>query len=167
MKSHISIFLVLMLVCGILAGCTGNTQQPANDPNEPEYIMDYAWDAHSYCLYVNKELTVVLNQLSTHMLLARQVGDGYTIDNALLSAKASLEAIRDAKKQLEIMPAPAQYVENRENTLRLVALAEQDMEEWVEILEAARVDSTKLTSVASRMQADFVAITAEFNIYYK
>lgn len=162
MKQLIALSLALIMLCCVFSGCQ-SSQQPAT---EPTYNMSYGLDAMQYCLFLNKQSTTVLNQLSTHMVLALRVTNE-TKDNALESARNSLTAIQDARYEVDIMCPPAEYANNRVNTLRLFDNAAADIKQMIAALECTPIDSAALSALVEQMQTDFAALTAAFNVYYK
>lgn len=158
MKNKIALFLAVIILCLLFSGC-------ASHKDSGDAYMDYALDAHGYCLFANRELTAILNQLSTQMLMAQEVKDGYDAISTKAGAKESLTAIQEAHERIYAMPAPDEYRTNRENTLRIIELVEQDMQSFIDVLDAPNIE--RLDEISKSMQSNFIALTAEFNIYYK
>jgi len=153
------------LTCvSFLAACT-----PINSNNTEEtYIMDYALDAAGYCTYINKEIDACTNQLTSLMMLVDQVKDGeYPVNDCLQSAQYSLDIITSCYNQVDKMPPPSQYADTRLNVLRCMDNAKRDIESLIDELSLADVNSENLESINSLMQGDYVALSAEFNVFYE
>lgn len=160
MKRFVLATLVLPVLCFCLFGCQSTNSSIPNNT----YNMNYGLDAMQYRLFLNKQSTTVLNQLSTHMILALRVTDA-TKESTLESAKSSLEAIKAVRHEVDIMFPPANYTETRTSVLRLYDSAISDMENMILALESTPVDADALSALVEQMQNDFVALTAEFDVY--
>lgn len=156
------LIFVLVIVALLVTGCSQETQQP----NESTYYLEHGLDAAQYCSFTNKQITAVINQLSSQMLLAIKA-DNMSVSDLAKGAEESLAAITAAREQVEAMHPPANYQSNHENTLRMMQNAEADVQKMIDILNVVPVDYAELSALASKMQVDFIALTSEFNVYYK
>lgn len=166
MNKKINSLFLLILLCAttIFAGC----DESVRDNTDETYIMIESLDASSYCLFVNKEITACTNQLSSMMLLCKNVAkDNYPASEALDSAIESFDIVESAREKVDIMTPPPQYEDNRINTLRLMENASDDIDTMINILSTTPLDTVALEDLSSVMQTDFIALTSEFNIYYK
>lgn len=162
MKSKLAVVFLLFCLTGFVA-CT-----PVKDPAKETYIMDYSLDAAGYCTYVNKEIDACTNQLTSLILLVDQVKDGeYPADDCLESAKYAVEIIEACYEQVDIMPPPVQYADTRVNVLRCMDNAKRDVESLIDELSIPAINSENLETINSLMQGDYIALTAEFNVFYE
>lgn len=157
---------LILSICLIFILCSGCVDEP-EATSDTTYNMGYGLDAHGYHLFMNKEMSSVLNQLSTQMILALRAADSGNSGNALESAKASLKIMEDSYHEIEIMHPPAQYAENRDNVLRIIMNARKHMEAYIKDLSNDTALKSSLLDHSSILQTDFIELTAEFNIYYK
>lgn len=164
MKRILAIAASICLLCAVLCGCqaAGNA-----DPTGTTYNMSHGLDAHQYCLFVNRHINVVANQLISQAMLASRYNANSDTDSFITSVENSIQVIIDSRHEVEIMAPPAQYAENRLNTLRLMDDAKDDMSALLEELKETNVDESKVNALASEMQTDFIALLAEFDVYYK
>ncbi|MBQ7818422.1 MAG: hypothetical protein IJ341_01865 [Bacteroidales bacterium] len=166
MKRILSVLLFLCFTVPLTA-CSYAPDNKGNSTNET-YIMYEALDAAAYSSYISKEINACTNQLSTMMLLAESVvNDGYSSDDALESAKYALGIIDECYEQVDIMTPPFQYEDTRTNVLRMMENAETDISTLISILSTKPLDTEALNNLISYMQNDFIALTAEFNIFYE
>lgn len=149
MKRIIPIFVCLMLIF-CLFGCSENKA---------------VLDDHQFCLAMNKQVTVITNQLTTQAILSQNVTNGTQKTN-LSSALNSLEIIADAMSRIELLNAPIEYEENKQSTIQMAETAKSHLMMYIKALESDTCD-TDYSSFASLLQNDFVVLTAEFNVYYK
>lgn len=157
------VFLVVVLL--FTTGCTAT--KTLNASTEPTYIMPESMDAMSYQLFINKEINACTNQLSTLMLLCDSYSDGvYPADDLLEGAEYSLGIINEAYEQVDIMTPAPQYEDTRVNVLKMMNNAKYDVQQLIDFLSN---DSNVLSvnEITALMQADFIALTAEFNVFYE
>lgn len=165
MKRILICALAVCVFCACLCGCQGAGNSNSTDAT---YNMPHALDAHQYCLFVNKHINVVSNQLTTQAMLAsRYDGSPTATTDLIASAENALQVMSDSRKEVEIMAPPAQYVENRLNTLRLMDNAINNMTSMLEALKQTNVDKSDVNDFAGKLQTDFIALLAEFDVYYK
>jgi hypothetical protein len=164
MKRILATVASICLLCAALCGCqsTGNA-----DPTGTTYNMSHGLDAHQYCLFVNRHINVVANQLISQAMLASRYNTSSDTQSFITSVENSLQVIIDSRHEVEIMAPPTQYAENRINTLRLMDDAKDDISALLEELKKTNIDEGKVNALASEMQTDFIALLAEFDVYYK
>ena len=163
MKRILAIAITVCIACTLFVGCNGSSNETAT---QPTYNMPHGLDAHQYCLFVNRHINVVANQLTTQAMLSSRFA-GNDLESFIASAENSLQVIIDSRYEVEIMAPPAQYAENRVNTLRLMDNARNDVECLLHELKETNVDLDAVNALASQMQTDFIALLAEFDVYYK
>lgn len=158
---------IAISLCFVFSGCGSYAENNPTNTNET-YIMPEALDAAQYCSFINKEITACTNQLSTLMLLADQVAENeYKASDTKLSAEQSLGIIKDCYDKVDIMTPPAQYKDTRENVLRCMENATESVETLITLLSEYPLNTNTIKSHNSVLQGDFIALTAEFNVYYQ
>lgn len=156
---------VLACLMFVTAGCSAT--KTLNSSTEPTYIMPESMDAMSYQLFINKEINACTNQLSTLMLLCDSYSDGtYPAEDLLEGANFSLGIINEAYDQVDIMTPAPQYEDTRENVLRMMNDAKYDVEQLIDYLSSGD-NELNIYEITSLMQADFMALTGEFNVFYE
>ena len=153
----------MLTICCILLLCGCSVKELAEKNMSAEgvtYSARYAQSPHQYTNFLNKEIEAVTNQLSTQMLLAESVEKGnYNIEEAVLSAEDSIQIIQECIDNVDTMRPPVDYEENRESVLRLMENGKNTVEDYRDAL----LNGDSPEGYAKKMQADFIAITAEFN----
>lgn len=163
MKTKLPIILIAIALIFSLVGCGINSNTGDN-----EYNMEYATDAQQYCIFMNRQINVILNQLSSNMIVAHDVAQGeYPASDALKTAEQSMGIIQAAREEVEKMMPPEKYKDTRDNTLRVMVNAENDIQTYIDELKRDELRTNAIDSLASIMQTDFAALTAEFNQYYE
>ena len=163
MKRILVIITAICIACLSFSGCNTNNQ----NPTDTTYNMSHGLDAHQYCLFVNRHINVVANQLISQAMLASRYSTNNDTDSFITSVENSLQIIADSRHEVDIMAPPTQYEKNRANTLRLMDDAKDDMSALLEELKKSNIDEGKVSALASEMQTDAVALLTEFNVYYK
>lgn len=160
MRRIFTAILVLAMVTCFFAGC----QNPFTNLPDDTYFVNYGSDSLNYKLYVNKQTTIILNHLSTHMTLAIKVTDESKA-TTITSAEQSLSEMKAAKEVVEKLCPPAEYDSSHKQTLLLYANAIGNIEDFICELKEETLDRSKLSDLTSLMQTNFLALTSEFNQY--
>lgn len=153
--------IVLLALCFVICFCTVG----CSGIMTPVEKQTAAYDDHQYCLTMNRQITVVTNQLCTHMMLAKDISDEIR-ESVTISAENSLRIIEESIIEVQTMTPPEQYIENQENTLRMMENANEHMKSYITLLKSDD-NTTDYSHISTLLQSDFIALTAEFNVYYK
>jgi len=169
-KKHtlvVSTILAMSLLLGVF-GLSGCAEIATQNNAQVTYNMQTPLDAAQYSSFISKQINAVTNQLSTNILIAQKIStENYPITDALNSATASLQIISSARNQVDVMIPPNQYADTRENMLRMMLNAESDLTTYIDELKKDNCSLNVIKELQSLMQTDFIALTAEFNIYYE
>ena len=158
-KTFIFIFICIVLLS--LFGCQNENVQ------SDDYNMKYAAGAQQYCMFINKQINVAINQLSSNIDIANQVVHGsYILEDAIETAEQSIKKIEAARKEVEKMMPPDRYIDERKHTVELMSNAENDLKTYIDKLKTG-ADCESIKTIMSVMQLDFSALTSEFNTYYE
>ena len=153
--------ILAIIIALMLSGCS---ESKAPEPPKDTYSAEFAQSPMEYMIFIDKEIAPITNALTTEILLSRHVEQGsITKEKALESANSSLNTINECINEVDIMQPPLEYAETRDNVLSAMDQARADMEEYIAVLKDEK--STSLSSLRSSMQADFILITGEFNVY--
>jgi len=164
MKKNFSIVICIVMIALCLTSCFA-----FEDKNENSDLnMQYALDSHQYCLFMNKQINPITNQLSTNMIIADSYIDGSAdVEICVADAKQSLSIIKSCREEIEIMTPPTQYEDSYERTIAAIKETETVFEEYIEELEKEKTNISKIEECIDRMQVHFVSLTSEFNAYYE
>lgn len=157
----ISICICLLTGIGALTACSLPITE--KDPDSI-YSAEFSYSPWEYATWLNKEIEVVTNELTTQMILAQSYINGsYPASQAVASAESSLTIINEACAQVTTMRPPRDYTQNREETIRLMNNAANDIQAYINALNSGG----NVSGCKDKMLADNTAITAQFNNNYK
>ena len=158
------ILLILIAVITLLSVTACNKDDNSNE----DYNMDYALDAHQYTLFLNRHIDVVIEQQTSSMLILQRISADKSQNDSLIDAlEASVGTIESAIHQVETMHPPKQYKENCENVLNIMDHTLSILSDCIEEAKKEVVDLDVFASYELELQNDFIALTAEHNVYYK
>lgn len=160
MRRIFTAMLAAMMIICCFAGC----QNPFSDLPDDTYFVDYGSDSLNYKLYINKQTTIILNHLSSHMALALKVTEDNKKDT-IVSAKQSLSEMNAAKEIVEKIYPPSEYTDSHKHIIALYGNAIGNIEDFIAALEKETLDQSELSDLAALMQTNFLALTNEFNQY--
>jgi len=161
MKKILSGVLLALLMCS-MAGCidSGTAPLPEN-PNESYHANPV--DSMNYSLYVDKEITLVLNAIEMHMANSLTLRKGtYAVEDEIKNLEASLQTVQGAIESVKYLAPPKGYDDVRTETLRRMANAKVTLEEYKGYLQSG--DTEDISSFADTMQGDFISLKGLFNV---
>lgn len=152
-----ALFLFLAIGCNIQKG----------DPDK--FTTDVSYSASQYTMFVNKQITTVTNQLTTQMAMADSIANSsnYPIEDAILSANSSIQIVEECRDNIKTMLPPAEYAENRESTLKILESIISTLETYRDSLKSTPIDVSKIKDLIKIMENDYMALTAQSNIYWE
>lgn len=153
-----------MLVVVVAASCFTGCQNPFDELPDDTYFVDYGSDSLNYKLYINKQTTIILNHLSSHMTLTLKATDENKND-LIVSARQSLSEMNAAKEFVEKIYPPSEYTDSHQHIIALYEKAIGNIEALIAALEKETLDQSELSDLAALMQTNFLALTNEFNQY--
>ena len=125
------------------------------------YKTQNANSALEYGIYMNKQITVFTNQLSTHMMLLQNSDNTY--ENILPLAEESLNILQTTLDDVIVTFPSFDAEDDRETTIILMKTTVKNMEEYIATLKEGK--SAK--DFADKFQNDYFALTGMANLYYK
>ena len=156
-----AMFMVGVLSASLMLG--GCEQMALSDPKNG-FNTDYAMSALEYSLFTNKELTVVENELLTRISMAKEIKPGsYKRTEESENTLESIDKVQDILDELTVTRPAVNYESDRESTIRLVKNALDALNMYNEAL----LSGGDVSDSAASMQACFIAITGEANVYYE
>lgn len=154
-------FLVIVFIVA-MTGCQ------KIEPNNPSMVDGYNTQSSpsslEYGIYMNKQITVFINQLTTHMSTIANLKDGEMYENELLVAEESLKIIQDVYDEVSLTMPPVNGEDDREVTLACMETSIEHMEEFIDALRAGETD---LDDHANNFQNDIYGLTNMANLYYE
>ena len=163
-KKSIKIISLIIISSIVLAGCA----EPKQVKDGTVYTTEFPQSAMEYTIFIDKEIVTVTNELTTQILLSKFALQGtYPIEDAIDSAKNSIDIIQDCIDTVDTMNPTNGYDETRVRVLKQFANCKADIEAYLELLEEGNLTESNINSVKALMQADYLALTGEFNVQYK
>jgi len=160
------LFLALVFVShfALLTGCSA-TAEPERELTEDGivfYDTNDSIDPLNYTLYVNKEISLVLNLLEAHMANGLYVLDGkFPRQDEIDNATESLDLIAEAIASVESHNPPNEYEDDRDAILRRMVNIEDTLKSYKEALE--NNEDEYIESYVDVMSGDFASLKAVFN----
>ena len=153
------IMFPLICICAFSL-CACSVVFPEEKPTET-YKTQNANSALEYGIYMNKQITVYTNQLSTHMMLLQNSDSTY--ENIIPLAEESLEIMQVALDDVIVTYPSFDAEDDRETTITLMKTAVKNMENYITALKEGK----SVKDFADKFQNDYFALTGMANLYYK
>lgn len=160
--------LILLLPVLALFGCTQKPKAEAliTDSGVVIYNTDDSTDAMNYVTYVNKELDLVMNILSSHMANGNSIAKGdYIVEDEIDAVTESLVLIDEAIESVDTLNPPEGYGNDRLAILRRMKNAENTLEAYKEALESGKTSS--IGDYVKLMEGDYVSLSGYFNVFWE
>ena len=155
------IWIVGAFLCLSLNACSGSwIDGPAALDTNGTYTTQTRLSAVEYALFMNRQINVYTNQLSTHMGLAYN-SSNYTYDALLKTAEQSLQTMQETYDEV-VVTFPAQGNDDeRETVITQMATAMSHMEEYIRMIE----DGEDISEFSTYFENDFLALTSTATMY--
>ena len=154
----IKLLFILSLI--LLVGCSDI--EPDN-PSDGKYATQNQTSSLEYGIYMNKQITVFTNQLTTRMGTCQNISQGYNVDNEITLATQSLTTMQDAYDELCTVYPPNGADDDRESTIAAMETAIEHMEAYIDDLE----NGNDVSGYFKDFQNDFNQLTSLANLYYE
>lgn len=158
MKKKNILFIVLVFCIATLCGC--DAIKPGS-PNSGDYLTQNANSALEYHIYVNKQITVYTNQLSTHMMLLQNSNGNY--ENIILSAEQSLSIMQDSLNGVIVTYPSISADDERLTVISTMETAITHMEDYIKDLK----EDKDVSGYSDKFQNDYFALTGLANLHYQ
>lgn len=150
----------------LLSACTkqpNDNYAKIDSDDVVQYTTDDALDPQNYTTYVNKELNLMMNLISSHVTSGDSLikGNGVLADE-LASVKHSLDLAAEAITSVETLHPPKEYEDDRDTILQKMVNAKATMEAYRDTLEAEDTDS--LRSIVDTLSSDYASLSGSFNM---
>ena len=157
-KKAVYSLLIALLIMN-LCGC-GDIRPDSADSGR--YSTQTSMTSAEYSVYMNKQITVFANQLTTHLVMIKNSVDG-NYENAVTLAEESIRIMEEALNGV-IVTMPAKTSESdRETTITAMQTAIDNMKQYKESLEAGK----DISDYKTAFENDFNALTGLANLYYQ
>lgn len=94
-------FLALMLTLTIISSSGCQTEIKPADPKDGKYATQTSMTSLEYALYMNKQITVFTNQLSTRMAVAANHKDVQSSNESYMTQQ-SIETLQDTLDEVTV-----------------------------------------------------------------
>lgn len=153
--------LCVGMICNILfTGCS--TEIKPDSKEEGVYATQNPLSAVEYSIYMNKQITVFTNQLTTRMIMANNAQES-TYENEADMADESVIIMEDALEEVVVTYPSDTSEDDREAAIMAMQTAVDHMVSYAEDVRNGE-DTTKYINV---FQNDFNALTGLANLYYQ
>ena len=134
-------------------------RQDALDTNGT-YTTQTRLSALEYSIFMNKQLNVFINQLSTHMGMAYN-SDNYSYDALLPSAEQSLTSMQEAYDEVMVTYPAQGNDDERLTALTQMSTAISHMEEYISYIKQGK----DISDFSQYFENDFLALTSTATMY--
>lgn len=143
-----------------LCGCESDIKP--DKAEDGKYATQEPLTALEYSLYLNKQITVFTNQLTTRMTMIQNRTDS-NIDNELHLAEQSLNTCRDVLDEVKVTNPSKTSEDDREAVILAMTATVDHMEQYTEDLKTGK----DVSGFADDFQNDFNELTGLANLYYQ
>lgn len=159
-KLKYSILCASMLCSTLFIGCSTEIKPDSKD--EGVYATQNPLSAVEYSIYMNKQITVFTNQLTTRMIMANNARES-TYENEAVMADESVKIMEDTLEEVIVTYPSDTSEDDRETTITAMQTAVDHMTAYAEDVRSGK-DTTKYIDA---FQNDFNALTGLANLYYQ
>lgn len=147
------------MLAAILTGCAPDKYSPENYTLP---VNEMRMDALNYSLYVNKEITEVLNLLEQHMASAEMIkrDTGYIATEKLAVAE-TLDMVDESIQSVAVIYPPEEYEDDQAMVLRRMRDVKDTLTQYQQYLAAGT--NHMIENYIDQMNSNFVALKATFN----
>lgn len=154
--------VIFGLVLLLLAGLTGCTPIQPDSSDNGTYSTQNPMSATEYSIYINKQITVFTNQLTTRRTMAHNLQES-EYDSEAYMTKQSIEVMKNALEEVKVtMPASGRE-DDREALIVAMETAISHMKAYLECVETGESTSGFIKD----FENDFNQLTGLANLYYE
>lgn len=150
-------FVGALACCLLLSGCSIDPP----DPDNGTYATQYPQSALEYSIYLNKQITVFTNQISTRLNQAVHSKDG-NYENEADLAQQSVDIMQDTLDEVTATESSDYSEENRLSVIEAMQTAIDHMKDYTEAVKNGESD---LTDYTHSFENDFNALTGLASLY--
>lgn len=168
---HIRIPIVVLtctLILSSLPGCANQNSDnyvKVQDDGTIEYDTNDAVDPMNYTLYVNKELTVITNILSSHIANGDNVVKGkYLASDEAKTLESNLDMVQESIDSIDTLHPPTDYEDDREAILTAMLTAQDSLTRYKDALNGE--GSLSIEECVDLMEGDYITLTSKMQAAY-
>lgn len=153
-------FLALMLTLTIISSSGCQTEIKPADPKDGKYATQTSMTSLEYALYMNKQITVFTNQLSTRMAVAANHKDVQSSNESYMTQQ-SIETLQDTLDEVTVTKPSKEKDDSREAVMTAMETAIEHLKSYKSNLD----DGKDISGYADEFQNDFNELTGLANLY--
>jgi len=158
-------FILIATSILALAGCASVDADVLNNSDAVLYYSEEPVDPLNYTMYTNKEIDLVLNELSTHIANADSLSKGrYVLSDEITAVEDSINSVQSAIDSVESINPPDAYEDDREIILQRMTNAKDSLTSYLSALKDDKTDD--LSAYIDLMHGDYVALSGTFNMMW-
>ena len=154
---------IIILLCLIMIGTCGCSEIKTDSPSAGEYATQNKISALEYGIYMNKQITVYINQISTRMGVCRNISKGYKTDNETALAEESVNIMQDILDEVTVTNPSVSSDDDRKMTITAMETALEHMKGYAKAVE----DGKEVDGYIKDFENDFNQLTGLANLYYQ
>lgn len=153
-------FLALMLTLTIISSSGCQTEIKPADPKDGKYATQTSMTSLEYALYMNKQITVFTNQLSTRMAVAANHKDVQSSNESYMTQQ-SIETLQDTLDEVTVTKPSKEKDDSREAVMIAMETAIEHLKSYKSDLDEGK----DISGYADEFQNDFNELTGLANLY--
>lgn len=153
-------FLALMLTLTIISSSGCQTEIKPADPKDGKYATQTSMTSLEYALYMNKQITVFTNQLSTRMTVAANHKDVQSSNESYMTQQ-SIETLQDTLDEVTVTKPSKEKDDSREAVMTAMETAIEHLKSYKSYLDEGK----DISGYADEFQNDFNELTGLANLY--
>ena len=153
-------FLALMLTLTIISSSGCQTEIKPADPKDGKYATQTSMTSLEYALYMNKQITVFTNQLSTRMAVAANHKDVQSSNESYMTQQ-SIETLQDTLNEVTVTKPSKEKDDSREAVMTAMETAIEHLKSYKSDLDEGK----DISGYADEFQNDFNELTGLANLY--
>lgn len=153
-------FLALMLTLTIISSSGCQTEIKPTDPKDGKYATQTSMTSLEYALYMNKQITVFTNQLSTRMAVAANHKDVQSSNESYMTQQ-SIETLQDTLDEVTVTKPSKEKDDSREAVMTAMETAIEHLKSYKSDLDEGK----DISGYADEFQNDFNELTGLANLY--
>lgn len=153
-------FSALMLTLTIISSSGCQTEIKPADPKDGKYATQTSMTSLEYALYMNKQITVFTNQLSTRMAVAANHKDVQSSNESYMTQQ-SIETLQDTLDEVTVTKPSKEKDDSREAVMTAMETAIEHLKSYKSDLDEGK----DISGYADEFQNDFNELTGLANLY--
>ncbi len=153
--------ILTMLIAGMVMCSSGCSEIKPDTPEAGKYSTMNRLSAAEYSIYINKQISVFTNQITTRMGVAKNLSEGYDADNEYKLAADSLKTMKETLNETSTVYPSTGSDDNRESVITAMQTAVDHMEGYAEAVK----NKEDVKGYTKDFENDFNQLTGIANMY--